>query len=52
MAKIALTATIKPRFWFWSMVSIGQFAIDLGACPDKICSWIAKYGVSVKLDGR
>lgn len=52
MKKIMINLTIKENFWYWSMVLIGQFAINLGACPDKICAWVVKYGLRVKVDGH
>lgn len=52
MAKIEITATIKARPWFMPMAYIGGLLIALGASPDKIGAWVAKYGVSVKLNGH
>lgn len=50
MAKLAkIEVSITKRYWFWSMVAVGNFAIDLGADEDKICEWIAKYGVKVEV---
>lgn len=50
IGSITVKITTHYRYWFWSMVSIGWLAVELGADPEKIGSWIFKYGVKVRTE--
>lgn len=49
MAKINIEVRVTPRYWCAAMIAIGTFAIDLGACPEKIAAWIVKYGMKLEV---
>lgn len=49
MAKLSVEIRVKQRYWCPAMVAIGFFAVQLGACPDKIAAWIIKYGMKFEV---
>lgn len=49
MAKVSVEIRVKQRYWFPAMLAVGYFAVQLGACPDKIAAWIVKYGMKLEV---